>query len=76
MEHIVLVHQIVQLVLQVMYHNKFNLEKLKSIYNKIEKYNTFEKYDKPSISIVSCSELLFKSIEKLLKHESINELNQ
>lgn len=51
-------------------------DSIASIYNKIEKYNDFVKSDKPSISIVSCSELLFKSIEKLLKHESINELNQ
>ena len=44
-----------------------------SVYDKVNQYNV----DKigPKITIVSCCDLLSQSIERILKHKSINELN-
>jgi ribose-phosphate pyrophosphokinase len=44
-----------------------------SVYNKLEKFSTLG--SNCNMTILSCSDLIVKSLEKLLKHESINELN-
>ncbi len=44
-----------------------------SIYNKIDLYNQTK--HNCIISVISCSDLISNSIEKLQRHESINELN-
>ena len=48
-----------------------------SVYDKVNYYNTeiCSKIECPKISIISCSNLLTNSIARLIKHESINELN-
>jgi len=48
-----------------------------SVYDKVNYYNTeiCSKIQCPKISIISCSNLLTNSIARLIKHESINELN-
>lgn len=48
-----------------------------SVYEKVDKYNEDNKdICCPKISIISCSDLISTSIERLIKKESINELNQ
>jgi ribose-phosphate pyrophosphokinase len=44
-----------------------------SIYSKIDLYN--QKKHNCDISVISCSDLISNSIEKIQRHESINELN-
>jgi ribose-phosphate pyrophosphokinase len=48
-------------------------DSIPSIYNKIEFYN--QSSHNCNVTILSCSGLITNSIEKLQKHESINELN-
>lgn len=45
-----------------------------SVYDKIKHYNK-DYTDKPKISVISCSDLLTTSINKIICKESINELN-
>ncbi len=44
-----------------------------NVYDKLELYKDLKSDTK--ISVISCSDLISNSIEKLMKHESINELN-
>jgi len=47
-----------------------------SVYDKLNEYNNkYSGEKKTKISVISCCDLLSNSIEKLIKHESINDLN-
>ena len=47
-----------------------------SVYDKLKIYNEiFTNEDKPKISIISCDNLLVNSVERLMKNESISDLN-
>ena len=46
-----------------------------SVYEKREIYGLMDVYNKPKFTIVSCSNLLANSVDKLIKHESISEIN-